>query len=342
MEKTALPRLIRLVRFQCLLLALLTGAALAAEAQMPAFQLGATESAAAGRATVRFQRTNALMGAGGLSVDVKVDGRAVCKLERGRDCRVSMPAGRREVAADNAWTTGVAVAALTVREDFEYLIEIDAIGSGLLSMLNRGDKSTEAGMQITRNDGSYQLALKSAKPVERAAAAASPPEGPSAAASSATTLVAGGAPEAGPAGDSAAQWALRRRALAGESPDNLRLSTALALLLDVPGEQRGVLLKMESDFDDKPFYSSLAAGLSTARGLGFGWSWQRRSDPSAVDGALENCAARTDPGGCVTLVRQRKFVPEGVLALADKLSSRDYASTRQAFLRALESYQTPR
>jgi hypothetical protein len=116
----------------------------------------------------------------------------------------------------------------------------------------------------------------------------------------------------------------------------------LALLLDVPGEHRGALLRMESDFDDKPFHSSLAAGLSEKNGVGFGWSWQRRTEFSAVDGALENCVARTDPGGCVTLVRQRKFIPEGALALADKLASRDYANTRQAFLRALQAYQTPR
>jgi hypothetical protein len=132
----------------------------------------------------------------------------------------------------------------------------------------------------------------------------------------------------------AGEWA-RRLALLDKAPENLTLSKAVAILLDISADSElSLLLVHEGDVKRKSWHNAYAMGTDSKGNLIWGGGYQLRTAADAAETALEKCASRTGDS-CKVVIANGGFREKNFVEMAKGLGGKDIAEVRQAFLQSL-------
>lgn len=129
-------------------------------------------------------------------------------------------------------------------------------------------------------------------------------------------------------------WA-RRLALLNKAPENLTLSKAVAILLDISADSElSLLLVHEGDVKRKNWHNAYAMGTDSSGNLIWGGAYQLRTTADAAETALEKCANRTGDS-CKIVIANGEFHEKNFVAIAQGLGRKDITEVRHAFLQSL-------
>lgn len=142
-----------------------------------------------------------------------------------------------------------------------------------------------------------------------------------------------------PAISYAAEWA-PRIAMVEKSTDDLTLSKALALMLDISaGEDLNRLQAYESQINRHAWNNGWAMGVSANGSLIWGGSYRSKNSEIAAQTAIEQCSSNADDG-CKAIVVNGKFAKKEFLAMSRHLGRQAPTAVRQAFLSSLAKNPT--